>query len=276
MRAFSSVTSVQITQFFNGIFALFGHPTFLTSDNGPQFISHSFKSYLRKRGIIHRRSAVYNPQSNGVCERVNKNIKKLLNSVEITNIFGLQEELDRYAMNYNATHHSTTGKPPSDLMLLFKMRTRLNVVMDENEELFDADVSDRIASRSQKAADYANARRRPTFENKYRVGDSIVTKQGRVRRIVSQVGKYSFKLDDGFCVNVRNIRSKTSMPDPTDMFNVFPPTTPIVTDTVEDVVPYPAISEEDVVEHPAVHSPPRRSTRPKRFPSHLKDYVVKT
>jgi hypothetical protein len=38
-------------------------------DNGTEFIGHDFQQPLQKAGIKSRRSSVYNPQGNSICER---------------------------------------------------------------------------------------------------------------------------------------------------------------------------------------------------------------
>jgi putative transposase len=45
------------------------------TDNGPQFISHDFKAYIRLRGMTHVRTSPYYPQSNGKIERYHRTIK---------------------------------------------------------------------------------------------------------------------------------------------------------------------------------------------------------
>jgi len=45
------------------------------SDNGPQFVSKSFKEYIRMSGMAHVRTAPFYPQSNGKIERWHKSLK---------------------------------------------------------------------------------------------------------------------------------------------------------------------------------------------------------
>ena len=46
------------------------------SDNGPQFIAHDFKAFLRLKGMDHVRTSPYYPQSNGKLERWHKSLKR--------------------------------------------------------------------------------------------------------------------------------------------------------------------------------------------------------
>ncbi len=47
----------------------------IISDNGPQFISGDFKTYIKISGMTHVKTSPYYPQSNGKLERLNKTIK---------------------------------------------------------------------------------------------------------------------------------------------------------------------------------------------------------
>lgn len=48
----------------------------LRSDNGGEFCSHNFESYLKQHGIIHQTTNPYTPQQNGTSERMNRTIVK--------------------------------------------------------------------------------------------------------------------------------------------------------------------------------------------------------
>jgi hypothetical protein len=75
-----------------------------------------------------------------------------------------------------------------------------------HEEVEKTEIGEKMLSKSQQNANYANARRRPSYNRKFQIGDEIVTRQNRKAKIVDKVGMFSYKLDNGFCVNARNIR----------------------------------------------------------------------
>ena len=194
----TSTISYKIMEFLDKVFAIFGHCTILTTDNGPQFLSHHFSEFLRLRGIIHKRSSLFNPQSNGVVERVNRNLQKLLDVNSILNVSKLQEILNTYTMNYNATQHSTTGKAPCDLMLSFHMKTNLNMLKETSDNL---EVGREVRERSEANAAYANSRRRPSEHRGFQVGDQVLTTKNQKRTIVSVSGPYTYRLDNRFVIN---------------------------------------------------------------------------
>ena len=216
-RAVPNASTAKIIEFLNSIFSTFGHATILTSDNGPQFISTDFTSFLRRKGIIHRRSSIFNPQSNGVVERFNKNISKLLETVELKNLFHLQELLDTYLLSYNSTQHSSTDLSPCQIIFKHDIKTGLNMISTDDDIV--TETGTKIFDRSAAAADYANARRKPKVTCSYKVGDTIVTKKGQTRVITGQTGPYTFRLNNGFSINARNILRRA--PDCDNSFLCF-------------------------------------------------------
>ena len=63
------ISSANIVRVLKDIFARSGLPEEIVSDNGPQFVSKEFETFLNKNGIRHVRSSPYHPQSNGKIER---------------------------------------------------------------------------------------------------------------------------------------------------------------------------------------------------------------
>ena len=53
----------------------------LRSDNGGEYISDEFESYLKKEGIIHQRTVRKTPEQNGVAERFNRTVVEAIRSM---------------------------------------------------------------------------------------------------------------------------------------------------------------------------------------------------
>jgi transposase InsO family protein len=64
--------------FLTNIVARYGVPTVLISDNGGEFTSTTFERWLREFGVSHHLTSPYHPQSNGMTERFNGTIQRLL------------------------------------------------------------------------------------------------------------------------------------------------------------------------------------------------------
>jgi len=60
------------------IVAQYGLPAVLVTDNGGEFVHHSFEAWLKEMGIEHHLTSPYHPQANGACERFNGTLQKLL------------------------------------------------------------------------------------------------------------------------------------------------------------------------------------------------------
>ena len=53
----------------------------LHTDNGKEYTSNAFEDYLRQHGIAHQTTVPYNPQQNGVAERMNRTIMNMVRSM---------------------------------------------------------------------------------------------------------------------------------------------------------------------------------------------------
>ncbi len=66
MGVCSAATTIQVLHI---LFAQFGLPESIVSDNGPQFIAKEFEHFCKSNGIEQIRVAPYHPSSNGLAER---------------------------------------------------------------------------------------------------------------------------------------------------------------------------------------------------------------
>ena len=80
-------------------FSQFGLPKQLVSDNGVQFTSTEFKSFIEKTGINHIRTAIYHQSSNGQVERCVQTIKQALRA-EKQSIKPIDEKIKDFMMSY--------------------------------------------------------------------------------------------------------------------------------------------------------------------------------
>ena len=80
-----STTSTKILEAITLMFARFGVPFSLRTDNGSQFVSKEFESFLQAHGVEHRRTTPLWPQANG---KVDCQKCSLLKSLQISNLKG--------------------------------------------------------------------------------------------------------------------------------------------------------------------------------------------
>lgn len=113
------------------IFARFGLPERIVSDNGPQFSSNEFRSFTRRNGIRHTFSAPYHPATNGAVENFVGTAKKSIKA-NMSSGLDLNESIIRFLTKYRTVSHSTTGKSPCELMLGRQNRTRFDLLRPES------------------------------------------------------------------------------------------------------------------------------------------------
>ena len=66
------------------MFAMYGLPEHIVSDNEPQFVAEEFALFLQKNGVRHTRSAPYHPATNGLAERFIQSMKESLKATHST------------------------------------------------------------------------------------------------------------------------------------------------------------------------------------------------
>ena len=74
----SSSTSSRTIGKLRGTFARFRLPKQLVSDNGPQFVSDEFGTFLKINRVKHLKSFPYHPASNGAAEHFVLVVKQML------------------------------------------------------------------------------------------------------------------------------------------------------------------------------------------------------
>lgn len=155
-------TSAVVIENLRRVFAQFGLPEVLVSDNGSCLVSKEFNTFLLANGVKQITSAPYNPATNGLAERAVQTVKRGLKKDRDGS---LEARLARILMIYRLTPHSTTGVSPAELLLGRQPRSRLDLLKPNTANRVEAS-----QSRQKKSHD-ATARMRTL-----KVGDKVYSK----------------------------------------------------------------------------------------------------
>lgn len=107
MLSLVETTSQAVIQKLKSVFARWGIPEELVSDNGTQFKSAMFDEFKAEYGFKHTTSSPHHPQANGSAESGVRISKRILE----------QEDPFLALMAYHATPVPATGKTPSELIM---------------------------------------------------------------------------------------------------------------------------------------------------------------
>ncbi|XP_019737023.1 uncharacterized protein K02A2.6-like [Hippocampus comes] len=247
-----SVTTQQITDFLSSLFARWGVPDAVTTDNGPQFLSADFAAFTGERGIKHIRTALYHPQANGGVERFNQTLKNGLRA-HLTEGLPFGKALQNTLLHYRATPHATTGSSPALLMLGRELQLPMDRLRPPREDppgppAAGPSVGDMVAETQRR------------MKHRY----------DRAHRIIAQLGPAMFRLADGSRwhasrlrrVNPPSAQELAAAADPRHTAGDwdFPPVTP-------GIPPEPEVPGDAL-------GPRLRPVRARRQPLYLKDYVL--
>ena len=151
----SSRTSTATVQMLRTMFAHYGLPRTLVSDNGTCFTSQEFEDFLKANSVQHIKTAPYHPKSNGLAERMAQTFKKGMKKIASGTV---DTKLAQFLFSYRITPHSTTGQSLAELMFGRQLSSRFDLLhsnlqekvlkkQDKQKKYFDRSVKERKFSR---------------------------------------------------------------------------------------------------------------------------------
>ncbi|XP_058031613.1 uncharacterized protein K02A2.6-like [Ahaetulla prasina] len=118
-----STTAEATIRVLERIFATHGLPDIVVSDNGPQFTSASFQSFLARHGIRHAPTAPFHPAANGRAERAVRSAKEALAKLVSGD---WRDKIATYLLAQHTTPCPTTNRCPAELLMGRHLRTVLD------------------------------------------------------------------------------------------------------------------------------------------------------
>ena len=123
----SSTGAKAVIPHIDKIFATHGFPEQVKTDGGPPFNgseSHEYQQYMKWAGIKAIQISPDDPEANGLAENFIKVLQKIwhISKIEGKNP---KQEIYKYLQQYRATPHSSTGRPPAEVLSGRTYHTRL-------------------------------------------------------------------------------------------------------------------------------------------------------
>ncbi|CAH1972262.1 unnamed protein product [Acanthoscelides obtectus] len=174
IKVMKSITASNTVSCLKEIFSRLGFPVSITADNGKQFICEEITQFCKDAGIKVYNTIPYWPQQNGQVERQNRDILKRLKISRIQKTDWKQDLLD-YLMMYNATPHTTTGKPPAELFFRRQFRDKIPAIPTLNSSIVDEETRDNDLMNKFWGKKYSDAKRKAKADD-IRIGDKVYVK----------------------------------------------------------------------------------------------------
>ncbi|UYV63661.1 hypothetical protein LAZ67_2005217, partial [Cordylochernes scorpioides] len=118
------ITSRTIIGHLREIFARFGLPELLVTDNGRQFVSSEFEEFTKINGIRHTKTSPYNPSTNGLAERYVREFKNSLRKNQGKD--SIEINLQRFLFTHRAFPQTVSKESPAELLMKRNLRSRFS------------------------------------------------------------------------------------------------------------------------------------------------------
>ncbi|UYV71990.1 K02A2.6-like, partial [Cordylochernes scorpioides] len=118
------ITSRTIIGHLREIFARFGLPEILVTDNGRQFVSSEFEEFTTMNGIRHTKTSPYNPSTNGLAERYVREFKNSLRKNQGKD--SIEINLQRFLFTHRAFPQTVLKESPAELLMKRSLRSRFS------------------------------------------------------------------------------------------------------------------------------------------------------
>lgn len=116
----SSIPARKLIEYLKNAIEMYGKPERIRTDNGPEFVSKLFQTWMKKNGIKWEQIQPGKPQQNGIIERLNRTFREdVLDANIFPSIDKAQKIADSFKKEYNEDrpHESLQNLTPSNFMV---------------------------------------------------------------------------------------------------------------------------------------------------------------
>ncbi|XP_062704454.1 uncharacterized protein K02A2.6-like [Aedes albopictus] len=237
------------------IFEREGFPKCIRSDNGPPFNGEEYVAYCTQRSIQTIFSTPLFPQQNGLVENSMKLINRAM-SAAISGNTSFKDELRATVDAHNAAAHAVTGVPPEEVFLGRKIKRRLPLLIHKKADFDD----DALNMRDKEAKERGKQRedtRRGARMCCIKPGDTVIVERSNRgkgdTRFTPQ--RYTVMEEDNGNLVLINSDGQILKRHVTQTKKVY------------------EWRQESPQREPPTESIPKRSSREKKAPAYLNNYV---
>lgn len=225
-------------EFLDEIISIHGCPEYIISDKGAQFTSSKWGAYLKELGIRHNTTTPYHPQSNGMDERFNGSLCKILRSYVNQHQQTWDDHLKWAVYVYNTSFHESIRMSPYQVMFGVQPRTPLNLrpsgtltQAEARRAIREAVVfSNKQAQDTQKRF-YDRNRRVPS----YKIGQTVLVKSHRIS--AEEARKFAYKWIGPAIILKLPTSDDNDEPRYVQLLNFYPKAH-VHTACIQDIKPY--------------------------------------
>jgi transposase InsO family protein len=121
-----TTTSTKTIAVLRSIFSRNGIPAQIVSDNGSQFSSDEFATFMKRNGIKHFKSAPYHPATNGLAERFIQTFKNSMRALKDENR-DINQKIANFLLTYRNTPPFHNKRNTSETLLGAKFKNTLKI-----------------------------------------------------------------------------------------------------------------------------------------------------
>ena len=114
---------------YRHVYTKFGIPLVVHTDQGKSFLAKVVQELNKMLDIEHTTTTIYQPQSNGACERLNRTIIDRLGTLPPNQNQKWHEQLHGLMLVYNSTVHYSTGMSPFQAMFMRSPRIPVDCLL---------------------------------------------------------------------------------------------------------------------------------------------------
>lgn len=185
LRAVKNTRTKYVIDYFKDIFATYGTPRTLVSDQGSCFTAKRFKSFCFQNHIRQVLNAVATPRANGQAERLNRVVLGALRAAAQQEEDRWDEHIRAVQFAINNTINKSTGKTPSQLLFGFEPRHKADALLKDEVRIASRLLENLFASRQEAASkNYEEQQKRKrSFDRRrkrprqYKPGDFVLVEQ---------------------------------------------------------------------------------------------------